>query len=144
MAKTSMKKLSTMMKGIDLCMLTTVNGRGAPLSRPMSNNGQVDYDGTSYFFTDKKALMVRELQKNPSVGLTFTQSGLLSKTFISVTGKASLTNDKLEMQKHWSPDLEVWFKDGLDTKGIMMIEVKAKHIKFWKNNEEGELDVKTK
>lgn len=142
MAKASLKKLSSLMKGIDLCMLTTVSGRGAPLSRPMSNNGQVDYDGTSYFFTDKKSLMVKEIKKNANVSLSFVQPNLFSKTYISVTGKANLTTDKLEMEKHWSPDLEVWFKDGLDTKGITMIEVEAKHIKYWKGSEEGELDIK--
>ena len=142
MAYTSMKKLNTMMKGIDLCMLTTVNGRGAPLSRPMSNNGEVDYDGTSYFFTDKKSLMVREMKNNPHVGLSFTNPKWLGKTFISVTGKANLTTNKAEMEKHWSSDLEIWFKDGLETKGIVMIEVKARHIKYWENNKEGEVIVK--
>lgn len=143
MVKTaSMKKLKTMMKGIDLCMLTTVNGRGAPLSRPMSNNGNVDYDGTSYFFADKKSLMARELQKNPRVGLSFTHPKWFGKTFISVTGKANLTTDKEEMEKHWNPNLEVWFKDGLNTKDIVMIEVKAKHIKYWEDNKEGEVIVK--
>ncbi|MBC7712214.1 MAG: pyridoxamine 5'-phosphate oxidase family protein [Rhizobacter sp.] len=142
MAKTSLKKVSSMMKGIDLCMLTTVNGRGAPLSRPMSNNGQVDYDGTSYFFTDKKSLMFRELKKNPSVGLSFIHPKFFGKTYISVSGKANLSTDKLEMEKHWSPDLEVWFKDGLDTKGIVMIEVQAKHIKYWDGGEQGEVDIK--
>lgn len=142
MAKTSMKKLSTMMKGIDLCMLTTINGRGAPLSRPMSNNGDVDYDGTSYFFASKKSLLARELKKNPSVGLSFTNPKWFGKTFISVTGKANLTTDKEEMEKHWTPELQTWFKDGLDTKDIVMIEVKAKHIKYWEDNKEGEVEVK--
>jgi general stress protein 26 len=143
MSKTTMKKVSTMMKGIDLCMLTTVNGRGAPLSRPMSNNGQVDYDGTSYFFTWDKSHMAKEIKKNPNVGLSFTDPKLLGDDkFLSVTGKAKLTKDKLEMEKHWTPDLNVWFRDGIDTKGLVMIEVKAKHIKFWEGEKEDELELK--
>ena len=31
------------------------------------------------------------------------------------------------------------FKKGLKTPGLVMIEVKAHHIKFWKNNKEGEI-----
>jgi general stress protein 26 len=65
----------------------------------------------------------------------------LTKLFISVSGKATLSNDKLEMLKHWSKDLNVWFKDRVDTKGLMMIKVEAKHMKYWSNNEEGEVSI---
>ena len=142
MAKASLKKISKMMKDLDYCMLNTVNGRGVPSGRPMSNNHEVEYDGTSYFFTWAKSDMVKEIKKNANVSLSFMGSKLLKKrTFISVTGKASLTNDRAAMEEHWSKDLEIWFKDGLDTKGIMMIEVQAKYLKYWKGSEEGECKI---
>ena len=142
MAKTMLKQVRAHMKGIDLCMLTTVDGRGVPSSRPMSNNGEVDYDGTSYFFTWKKSRMVREIKKNAQVGLEFVNSTLLKKTFLSVKGKAKLIDDKEKMREHWNKDIEIWFEDGLDTPGIVMIEVKAKFIKFLSNAKEGEVTIK--
>lgn len=144
MAKTTMKKMSSLIKKLDLCMLTTVDGRGMPSGRPMSNNREVDYDGTSYFFTWEKSQMVKEIKKNPNVSLSFIDSKLFKKLFISVSGKARLSKDKEEMREHWSKDLEIWFEDGIDTKGIMMIEVQASHIKCWSNEKEEELDVKAK
>ena len=45
------------------------------------------------------------------------------------------------MEEHWLKELEQWFKDGLDTKGIVMIHVKAKRIKYWHNEDEGEVKV---
>ncbi len=141
MAKTTLKAVSKLMKGIDLCMLTTVGGRGVTSGRPMSNNADVDYDGTSYFFTNSDARTIREIKKNPHVSLSYVNNGLLSKTFVSVAGKARLSKDREEMMEHWNKDLEIWFKDGVKTKGLVMIEVAANHIKYWQNNKEGEVSL---
>lgn len=137
--KATLKSIAKMMKGIDLCMLTTSDARGASSSRPMSNNGDVDYDGKSYFFTKNDSRMVREIKKNAKVSLQFADHRVLRrKSFISVNGKATLITDRAEMEPHWNKDLEIWFKDGLDTKGITMIEVAADHIKYWSGGDEGE------
>jgi general stress protein 26 len=139
MESMTIQELSKKMKGIDLCMLTTVSSDGVPESRPMSNNGEVEYDGTSYFFTDENAQMVRQLRSNNHVSLSYIHPKLIGKTFISLSGDAELITEKSEMKKHWSKDLDVWFKDGIDTKGIVMIEVKATHAKCWENNKESEV-----
>jgi general stress protein 26 len=139
MESMTIQELSKKMKGIDLCMLTTVSGEGVPESRPMSNNGEVDYNGTSYFFTDENAKMVQELRVNNNVGLSFIHPKIMGKTFIAVSGEAELITEKSEMEKHWTKDLETWFDDGLDTEGIVMIEVRAKHIKCWEDNQTSEV-----
>lgn len=143
MAKSSLKSIAKMMKGLDLCMLTTVDGRGTSSSRPMSNNGEVEYDGTSYFFTYTDTRTVREIKKNARVSLQYVGGGLLKKKlFISVAGTAKLITDREQMDEHWSKDLEIWFEDGLDTKGIVMIAVAAQHIKYWQGEDTGELTLK--
>jgi general stress protein 26 len=48
------------MAGIDFTMLQTHAG-GQIAGRPMSNNGDVDYDGDSWFFTMEDTDMVREI-----------------------------------------------------------------------------------
>lgn len=142
MAKKSLKQLAEIMSDIDICMLTTVTGRGVAKARPMSNNGDVKYNGTSYFFTWKKSKMAQEIQKNNNVTLTFQGSKLFQKLFISISGKAKLTTDRAKMDHHWNKDLEIWFKDGLDTPGITMIEVKGTHLEYWQGQEEGEIKIK--
>ena len=144
MARTSMKEISSIMKGMDLCMLNTVGGRGITSARPMSNNGDVDYNGTSYFFTYSDTKMISEIKKNPHVSMSYVNYGLLSKTFISVNGKARLSKDRSEMTDHWTPDLDLWFKDGIKTPGLVMIEVEANHIKYWNNNKQAELTISKK
>lgn len=142
MAKKTLKELSKIMSDVDICMLTTVNGRGAASARPMSNNGDVKYNGTSYFFTWKKTKMAKEIENNNNVTLTFQGTKLFQKLFITIIGKGKLVTDRATMDHHWNKDLEIWFKDGLDTPGITMIEVKAKTIEYWHGEEQGELKIK--
>lgn len=136
MPKKSLKDISKKMKDLDLCMMTTVTSGGMTASRPMSNNGEVEYDGNSYFFTWGKSRLAKDLKRNPHVNLAFNGP---KKLFVSVTGKAKLTKDPEQMAEHWNDSLNQWFKDGVETKGVVMIKVKARRIKYWQNEEEGEM-----
>lgn len=139
-----LKEISDIMKHIDICMLSSVGPRGVLESRPMSNNRDVEYKGDSYFFTKGSAAVVKELEKNPNVNLAFAghHSFLNRKSvYISVIGKAKLITDKKTLEKHWTKDLEIWFKKGIDTPGITLIHVKAKTVRYWDGWDEGVVKV---
>jgi general stress protein 26 len=136
MEKKKIGFISNKMKELDICMLSTTGGRGVVSTRPMSNNRQVKYNGESFFFTDKNTQKVRDVTKNSSVSLSFTgKKGL----YIIVKGKARIIKSKELMEEHWVPSLEQWFKDGIDTKGLVMLAVKAQSIHYWVNYKEGEI-----
>jgi general stress protein 26 len=139
MADKTVQDVAELMRDIDLCMLTTTTTNGDLASRPMSNNGEVEYDGNSYFFTWENSRMVGDIELDSGVNLTFQSDD--KNIFITIAGKAEVTRDKSEMEEHWQDELEAWFEDGLDTEGIAMIIVKAKRIKYWQGEEEGEVVV---
>ncbi|RYU81889.1 pyridoxamine 5'-phosphate oxidase family protein [Hymenobacter persicinus] len=121
---------------LDIAMLTTQTSRGQFSSRPMSNNGDVTYDGNSYFFTYDGSRTVHDIEQNPHVGLTFEGP---KRLYVSVAGTATLIRHKPTLQKHWVPDVERWYKDGIDTPGIVLVRVQARYIKYWQDEDEGEL-----
>ncbi len=137
----TLEEINKTMRHIDLCMLTTKKADGGLESRPMSNNKDVDYDGDSYFFTTADSSAAQEIAADPQVNITFTQlPSLISAGFyLSVSGKAELSDDKAQFEQHWVKDVEAWFKEGVDTPGLRLIKVKAKVLKYWHNYEEGEL-----
>ena len=140
MKELTLKQLAEKMKGIDIAMLSTITDAGWIAGCPMSNNGEVDYDGTSYYFTFDQSRTVADIRRNDKVSLAF--QGTQSKSFsVSVEGKAKLVEDKKQMADHWTPDLDRWFKDGLDTPGIVMIQVDAKRIHYWAGEDDGEVKV---
>jgi general stress protein 26 len=139
MSKLGLKDISDAMKHVDICMLTTA----AMESRPMSNNKDVDYDGDTYFFARDGEELIQDIEKDPEVNLTYIHApAIVGKTlYMSVNGRAAVVRDRAEMKKHWVPDLDAWFQQGVDTPGLAMIRVKADTVKYWRGEENGVVKV---
>ncbi len=108
----------------------------------MSNNGDVEYDGDSYYFTFQEARTVRDIERDPDVSLAFSSKpGLLGGGgfYMSVEGKAQLIRNKAAFEAHWTPDLDLWFGNGVDTPGLVLVKVHAERIKYWDGADQGEL-----
>lgn len=136
MTELKLSDISHKMRKLDICMMTTQAADKSLISRPMSNNGDVEYDGNSYFFTYEESEVVKDLITNSNINLTFSGADML---YISITGTGQLIYDKDVLKEHWLDELSKWFADGVDTPGITMIQVRADRIKFWHKEEEGEV-----
>lgn len=138
--KLNLKHVADEMQGIDIAIVSTHAAEGGIACRPMSNNGDVKYDGTSFFFSYEQASCVSDIERDPRVALGDSSSGIIGgSVYIAVEGTATLVRDKSAFEQHWNPDLDIWFENGVDTPGLVLIQVKAKRIKTWERNEEREL-----
>ncbi len=138
----SLEDLASEMRKIDFCMLTTRTTGGALSSRPMSNNRDVDYDGTAHFFALESDRSVPDIAQEPDIGLTYTSSkGIFGQRpfFISIEGKGWIVRDRETFDRHWVPALDHWFEHGIDTEGLVMIEAVGERIHYWDGEDEGEL-----
>jgi general stress protein 26 len=145
MGDLSLPELAKRMKDIDYAMLITTTADGALAGRPMSNNGDVEYQGTSYFFCHEHAHSIREIEGNANVALSFAGGrGLLNTRplFIAVEGRANLIRDREAFIAHWRKDLDAWFEQGIDTPGLVLIEVRATRLHYWHGKEEGEIPLR--
>lgn len=142
MSKLTLSDISKQLREIDIAMLSTHAANGHIAGRPMSNNRDVDYDGDSYYFTLDRTQTVVDIGRDPKVSLAFQGSkGLLGGLpfMAAVEGEAELIRDKAAFEEHWNSDLDAWFKDGIDTPGLVLIKVHAKRISYWNGTEDGEL-----
>ncbi|RYG16476.1 MAG: pyridoxamine 5'-phosphate oxidase, partial [Caulobacteraceae bacterium] len=122
MTDLTLKDIAKTMGDIDFTMLSTRAEGGQIAARPMSNNGDVEYDGDSFFFSYEDTNTVRDIQRDANVGLSLQgNKSLLGAPgiFISIEARAELIRDKAEFEKHWNKDLEIWFEQGVDTPGIV-------------------------
>jgi general stress protein 26 len=139
----SIEEIAKRMAGIDIAILSTHTENGQIANRPMSNNGDVKYDGSSYYFTFEQSRTVSDIQANPKVALGFTsEGGIFSNAiYVAVEGIAELLRDKATFKAHWTSDLDRWFEQGVDTPGIVLLKVKASRITYWDGEDEGEVTV---
>lgn len=136
MADLKLADLAEAMAEIDIAMLSTKAANGEIAARPMSNNSDVDYDGRSYYFTTADSRMVKEIEERKNVSLAF-QDG--RELFVAVEGDGEIIRERSAFEEHWTPDLDQWFENGVETEGLVMIEVAAKRIHYWRGEENGEI-----
>ena len=115
---------------LDICMLTTHAEDGGLHGRPMSNNGEVEYDGDSWFFAREGGRMIGEIEADPNVELAFIDTQ--NATWVNLEGRATIVRDDAERKRRlWMEDLGRWFENGPDDPEVVLIKVEARHIDAW-------------
>ncbi|HUQ43509.1 MAG TPA: pyridoxamine 5'-phosphate oxidase family protein [Candidatus Limnocylindria bacterium] len=127
------KRIAELLKDIDICMFVTRAG-GSMRGRPMSNNGKVEYDGDSWFFSNRETAKIDEITADPRVALAYvaTEKG----AWISIEGTGEVVEDDARKRELWDDQLKMWFKDGPEDDNVVLIKVSADTIHAWADGEE--------
>lgn len=132
--------IARLLAELDICAFTTRATDGALHGRPMSNNGEVEYDGDSWFFARADSRKVTEIDADPHVALGFIDTP--NGTWVNVDGEAEVIRDDIERKRQlWQDDLGRWFEDGPDDPGVVLIKVRARHIDAWARDKDYSIDL---
>ena len=138
--RSDLDQVARLIAKLDIGMLATKAADGTLHGRPMSNNGEVEYDGDSWFFAEDGSRKVTEIEADPAVELGFIDSK--AATWINVEGEATIVRDDVERKRElWLDDLERWFPNGPEDPNVVLIKVHARHIDAWSKDGEVAFDV---
>lgn len=132
------KAVAEAMAAIDFCMMQTVGADGVN-TRPMSTNGEVEYDGDSWFFSSAASTKNAEIAADDRVQLTFTHAE--GPSFISVWGRGEIVDDVETKRRLWQDELGRWFENGPDDPEVTLIRVRAGKIQTWGRMGDAEMDM---
>jgi general stress protein 26 len=124
----ALARVAELVEDIDFTMLTTTDPDGNLVSRPMSTR-QMDDGGAIWFFTAEDTEKVDEARRHHDVGLAYCDAK--GMRYVSVAGTAEIVHDRAKMEELYSPSLDIWFEDGLDTPGIALLKVTPVVAEFW-------------
>jgi general stress protein 26 len=94
-------KVRELVKGIDIAMLTTIDENGDLHGRPMSVNGEVEFDGDLWFFTYGSAHKVHEVEGDQRANASF--SNPKDQTYVSLSGNVEVVRDRAKIEELWQP-----------------------------------------
>ena len=120
-------KVHEMISKARVAMMGTYDATGAAHSRPMV---AVEHEGdTLWFFTRDESRKVSELTRDPRVLLDYADWS--DQNYVSLVGRARLTQDADRARALWSEPVRTWFPDGPEDPHIMLIEVSVDSAEYW-------------
>lgn len=126
-AATDADRLWDLIEDIGVCMLTSRDGDSLR-ARPM--HAMADREaGVIAFFADATAHKDEEIAANPDVCLAFAKPG--SNEYVSVSGRAVVSNDREEIRSRWTKMTDVWFPDGPEDPNVRVLKVEPSAGEFW-------------
>lgn len=109
-------------------MLTTTTAEGKQVSRPMGLQ-EAEFDGDLWFFAYDDSAKVTQIEANPEVNVSFSDTKNASWT--SIAGRAEIVNDRAKAEELYTPALKAWFPDGLETPGLTLIKIHPDTAEYW-------------
>ena len=109
-------------------MMTTVCKDGSLHSRPMVTL-EAQFDGGLWFFTMADSTKVGEVEEEGQVNLTYENS--LESIYVSLSGMATLVQDRQQIEKLWKEELRAWFPEGLKDPQLALLRVDVTRWTSW-------------
>ena len=121
-------KLAELIKDVRIAMLTTTRPDGRLVSRPLGTQ-EVEFDGDLWFATGADSAKVAEIAAHPYVNVSYASTS--DNTFVSVSGRAEVLDDRAKVDELWSPAMKLFFPGGKDDPNLRLIRVTADTAEYW-------------
>ena len=108
--KAELEKFYALVDEIEIAMMTTRRADGHLESRAMANQKRAA-GADLWFVTSEDTGKLRDLEADPHVNLSYYKDR--TREWVSVSGTATLTQDRGKIHELYAPDWKAWFpKDG--------------------------------
>ena len=124
------EKLGELIGDVEIAMLTTLRRDGRLVSRPLRTIAQSGpFGGELWFFVRRDSHKVEEIEGDPHVNLAYAAPG--RNTFVSVSGRARIVDNKAKIAELWSPEMALFFAGGRDERDLVLLRVDVDGFEFW-------------
>lgn len=122
-------KLWTLIKDMEIAMLTTVAENGCLHSRPMSTQ-QVDVDRAElWFFSSIDSPKIAEIYHEREVGLAYASPE--THRYVSVSGRAFVVRDGEKANELWNTEALTWFPHGVNDPHLALLRIEVESAQIW-------------
>lgn len=121
-------RLSELISGIELAILTTTRPDGSLHSCPMAAHG-VDPTGVLWFISGSNTEKVEAARSNQRVNLSFADHA--AQRYVSISGFCELVRDHVKAKELWNPTYRSWFAGGLDDPNLILLKIAVQQAEYW-------------
>ncbi|NJO01308.1 MAG: pyridoxamine 5'-phosphate oxidase family protein [Bacteroidia bacterium] len=121
-------KIKRLVEDTENCMFSTQLTQVPISSRPMHAQ-HVDDEGNVWFLSGKDSDKNQHILLDSRVQLFFAHPG--KTEFLSIYGRATITEDQAKIENIWSSFAKTWFQEGTDDPNISAIKVSPESGYYW-------------
>ena len=119
-----------LIKDIRFGMLTHRHHDGMLYSHPLTTqNKSLDHGSMLYFFIFEKSELASSLRQDGNVNVSYTSPN--DDRYVSIVGKARVTQDPDTVEQLWSSAAQDWFPDGPTDPDLALLTVEIIHSEYW-------------
>ena len=122
-------KIQAVIKDVKFAMMSTINSKGDLHAWPMTTSETSLGGKEIWFIGDKSSDVVKDIQDNPKVGLSYATQD--DKNYVSISGNAELSTDKAKLDELWSPVYNAFFEHGKEDPEVQLIKVVPHGAECW-------------
>ncbi|MDF3029134.1 MAG: pyridoxamine 5-phosphate oxidase family protein [Fluviicola sp.] len=126
----AVEKLKELVDKIDIGMVIT-RTEGDELHIVPISRQEVDEHGNIWMLISAESNIHQNLIKNKQVDIAYSHVG--DYNFLSVSGKAIISHDRVRIDKYWNKMMEAWFEKGKDDPNIRVLKVETSDAHYWDN-----------
>ena len=125
---TEFGKVATVIRKIEIALLTTVDRQGQLHTRPLQTL-EVSDDRILWFFTDSRSEKVFELARD--VRLSLGYADVAKRTFVTLSGTGRLVHDPNKARELWSSEQRAFYPAGPNDRHLALLRVEVKRAEYW-------------
>lgn len=127
------EKLKTLVDEINTCLFcTNLKTNDGATTRPMSVVKVCD-EGNIWFFSEKDSDKNKEIEQDAAVQLFFAHPGIGS--YMVVNGEAKINTERENIEKLWTPVVNIWFQEGKLDPNVSLIKVIPSSAYYWNTDD---------
>lgn len=127
--KEAQKKMKEICNKASSCFFCTNIQTGKSVStRPMAIQ-KLDQEGNFWFLSANDSYKNQHIATDPAVQLLL--QGSEYSDFLTIYGKASISEDRGKIKELWNPMFKTWFTEGVDDPRITVIKVEPTEGYYW-------------
>lgn len=119
-------KVTDLIKGMRVAMLTTTDADGSLVSHPMATQ-DVEFDGDVWFIAERSSHKVANILTSPKVNVAYSSAD----SWVSLSGRARIVSDTAKLQEFWSMFTDAWMDGGPENPNNILIHVQAESAEYW-------------
>lgn len=125
-AAAALQEIDKLIDAFDIAMLVTESLQGQLRARPMQIAGH-DPGAVLYFLTRSDDEKLQEVLRRDGVVAAMSADA----QYVSISGKARLKTDRVLIDRFWSANDRLWFREGPEDPDITLLVVEPTYAECW-------------